>query len=102
MSNESDTKVWPHEVARWGGQWLGAARTWLQSNLPNGDLLTWGSGNVLTMTVAQFEDAAAHIAAAAINEFSKGLLSKPTCGWGGNYGRCILEPEHDGPHELKK
>lgn len=27
---------------------------------------------------------------------------EPTCGWGGAYGRCVLEPEHDGPHEIPR
>lgn len=61
-------KIFAHELSRQGGSWLGTARTWLQSNVMNGDRVTWGSGEILHMTVAQFEEAAAHIAAAAIND----------------------------------
>jgi len=27
---------------------------------------------------------------------------KATCGWGGAYGLCVLEPDHDGPHEIPR
>jgi hypothetical protein len=27
---------------------------------------------------------------------------KATCDWGGAYGRCVLEPGHDGPHEIPR
>ena len=51
-----------------GGSWLGAAREYLQWNIKDGDRVTWGSQDTITMTVAQFEEAAACIAAAAITE----------------------------------
>src|SRR6185437_5313276 len=62
----SKKRLYPSDMG--SGQYLAAARSWLQSNLPNGDRGTWGSGDLLTMSERQFEDAAAHIAAAAINE----------------------------------
>ena len=62
----SKKRLYPSDMG--SGQYLAAARSWLQSNLPNGDRVTWGSGDLLTMSERQFEDAAAHIAAAAINE----------------------------------
>jgi hypothetical protein len=30
------------------------------------------------------------------------LEKKPICGWGGAYGRCVLEPDHDGPHDIPR
>jgi len=61
------------DLSRKGGKWLGAARSWLQSNTNNGDRVTWGSHDILEphLTVRQMEDFAAHVAAAAINEDRK-------------------------------
>jgi len=66
-------RILPCELSRKGGSWLGAARSWMQSNTHNGDRVTWGSGEVLVphLTVKQMEDFAAHVAAAAINEERK-------------------------------
>lgn len=63
--------VFAHELSRKGGTWLATARTWLQSHVNNGSSVTWGSGETITMTVRQFEDCAAFIAAAAINDDRK-------------------------------
>lgn len=60
--------VFAHELSKKGGSWLGTARTWLQSNVINGDTVRWNSGERISMSVKQFEDCAAHIAAAAINQ----------------------------------
>lgn len=62
------TQIKPHEVMKKGGKWLGGARTWLQDNIIRGDSLTWGSDEIIGITVKQFEEAASVIAAAAINE----------------------------------
>jgi len=61
------------ELSRKGGAWLGAARSWLQSNTNNGDRVIWGSHDIIEphLTVKQIEDLAAHVAAAAINEERK-------------------------------
>ena len=59
------------ELARKGGEWLGAARRWIQSRFMNGSDVTWGSLDILKgspVTVADVEDLAAYVAAAAINE----------------------------------
>lgn len=60
-------RVFAHELNRRGGTYLGAAREWLQSNVNGGDQVRWDSGELIHMTVRQFEEAAAVIAAAAIN-----------------------------------
>jgi hypothetical protein len=56
-----------------GGEWLGAARKWLQWNKLNGSSVTWGSNEVINtpMTVKDVEDLAAHIAAAVMNSEEK-------------------------------
>lgn len=63
----SDGHVFAHRLYELGGEWLSAARGWIQSNMPNGERVRWGSGDQLHMTVEQFERAAACIAASAIN-----------------------------------
>lgn len=60
-------RVWGDELNRRGGAYLGAARGWLKCNVKNGDKVRWSSEEPITMTVRQFEEAAAEIAAAAIN-----------------------------------
>lgn len=64
-------RVLPCELSKKGGKWLGAARSWLQSNTNNGDRVTWGSHDLIEpqLTVKELEDLAAHIAAAVINEY---------------------------------
>lgn len=56
------------ELSRRGGEWLGAAREWLQWNTRNGDRVTWGSGDLIEpqLSVRQIEDLAAEVAAAAM------------------------------------
>jgi hypothetical protein len=61
-------RIFAHELSKIGGSWLGTARTWLQSNVNHGDTVRWGSGDRINMSVQQFEDAAAHIAASAVND----------------------------------
>lgn len=63
--------VWSHALARTGGEWLGVARRWMQTRFKNGEDVTWGSNDLLTgrsVTVADLEELAAHVAAAALNE----------------------------------
>lgn len=57
-------------VARSGGAWLAAARSWMQANKINGSDVLWGSSEVLrpSVTVREIEQLAACVAAAAINE----------------------------------
>lgn len=60
-----------HNLMKEGGDWLGSARSYLQSHVKNGEHVRWGSGDLVTMTVQQYEEAASHIAAAAINSDRK-------------------------------
>jgi hypothetical protein len=64
------------ELKRKGGEWLAAARIWMQWNCLNGSRVTWGSHETLQtkfgcITVQQIEDLAATVAAAAIQEYEK-------------------------------
>jgi len=60
-------KVTSWELQEKGGKWLGAARSWLQHNVKGGDSNTWGSQQTITMTMSQFEELSAEVAATAIN-----------------------------------
>lgn len=35
-----------------------------------------------------------------IDDLETELKKERQCGWGGDYGRCILNKEHDGGHDL--
>ena len=68
MSNAM--KATADEVRKAGGDWIGAARNWLQWHTRNGEHVTWGSEDVLEppMTVRQVEDIAACAVAADRNK----------------------------------
>lgn len=51
-----------------GGQWLGKARGWMQSNVPRGDTLTWGSAQPVSIPFYKLEDLALQTAVAAVIE----------------------------------
>jgi len=51
-----------------GGEWLGAARSWMQSNIHRGDTLCWGSGEPVQLPFCKLEEFALHVAAAAVAE----------------------------------
>ena len=51
MSIEDKMKVF--NKLRSGGEWLGTARTWMQSNVPKGDTLNWGSTELITIPFLQ-------------------------------------------------
>jgi hypothetical protein len=59
------------QLLRKGGSWLGAIRSWIQWNAINGSQVTWGSDEPLrftkSLTVKDFEELAAEIAANVIN-----------------------------------
>jgi hypothetical protein len=65
---EQTRRLSAHELLAKGGEWLGAARNWLQWHAHNGESVTWGSNDDLrpTFTVAMVEDLAATVAAAAM------------------------------------
>lgn len=58
-------KMSPIELLRRGGEWLGAARSWLQWNKRNGSDVTWGSLDEIKppMTAADVDALAAEVAA---------------------------------------
>lgn len=64
-------RVYGYDLHKQGGNHLAAAREYLQCNIRGGDSCTWGSNQILHMTVAQIEEMASEIAAAAINEDRK-------------------------------
>lgn len=49
-----------------GGDWLRAARVWIQWNVPMGDQLQWGSNQPVTLSVAQLEEFALEVATIAV------------------------------------
>lgn len=65
---EGRVRVNSSELKRQGGEWLGAARSWLQWHRRNGDSVAWGSTDVLEppFTVADVEDLASEVASAAM------------------------------------
>jgi hypothetical protein len=54
-----------NEIAK-GGEWLSAARTWMQSNVPRGDTLCWGDRQPVLVPFAALEDLARAVAVAAV------------------------------------
>jgi len=69
-------KTWPSVyLARHGGEYLGAARNFIQRKCQNGDRVTWGSHeDRVTFTVAQVEEMAVDIAVAALREYAKEIV----------------------------
>lgn len=60
-----------------GGEWVAAARRWMQSRFRNGSDVTWGSHDRLEggpVTVADIEEVAALAAAGALNERNAGRI----------------------------
>lgn len=49
-----------------GGEWLGAARNWMQCKVPRGDTLTWGSGEAVSIPFCKLEELALVTAKAAV------------------------------------
>lgn len=56
-----------------GGEWLGAARTWMQETKINGSDVRWGSDQQLApyVTVREIEELAERVATAAVNEYRR-------------------------------
>lgn len=55
---------------RGGGEWLGVVRSFIQQRAIGGDVVTWGSDDLVRvrLTVRDFEDLAQRIAAATLAE----------------------------------
>ena len=68
------------KLKREGGDWLLAARSWIQRRKLNGSTVTWGSQDKLKppMTVSECEDLAAHVAAAQRERCAQLMIS--VCG----------------------
>lgn len=70
----------PHEMLTMGGEWLGAARNWIQHNALNGSDVTWGSNDRLRftrdLTVKDIEEFAARIAVATLEEYKQQLVTE--------------------------
>lgn len=52
-----------------GGNWMGITRNWIQRNARNGEMVVWGSGDLLMLkdqTVMDIEHLASSIAASAV------------------------------------
>ena len=60
-----------YDEVKGGGEWLGAARTWLQSNVRNGDSMNWSSMEQVSVPFCDFEDFAREVAIAAIKQDRK-------------------------------
>jgi hypothetical protein len=69
--------ITPQELLRKGGDWLGAARSWMQRKKLNGSRVTWGSQEELQppMTVSDVEEVAAEAAAAELRRIEN-ILEK--------------------------
>lgn len=62
------------KLQKQGGEWLAAARSYLQNHCRGGDENPWGSDcHSVTMTMRQVEELAAQVAAAAIVEYQEKL-----------------------------
>lgn len=70
----------PHEILTMGGEWLGAARSWIQWSCINGSDVTWGSDDRLMfskqLTVKDIEEFAARIAVATLEEYKQQLVTE--------------------------
>lgn len=55
------------EVKR-GGDWLAAGRTWIKSNVRNGDTLTWGSTELVSVPFDSLHDLMLQVAVAAVTQ----------------------------------
>lgn len=62
------TRPAPRELLQRGGEWLAAARSWIQWRARNGNEVTWSSNETLQMqvTVADIEHLAATVASLAM------------------------------------
>lgn len=64
-------KIAIHKEISGGGDWLGSARRWMQSNIKDGDRLSWSSPETVHVPFYKLEEFAQVVAAAAIAEDRK-------------------------------
>lgn len=63
-----------HEIEKeisGGGDWLGSARKWMQSNVVGGDRLAWSSNETINIPFNKLEELAKVVAVAAIAQDRK-------------------------------
>lgn len=79
-----------------GGEWLGRARAWLQSNVRGGDTLSWESGQPVQIPFYKMQDYALAVAAAAVMEDRRQMRGPgtPTA----RFERLMSELEARFPH----
>ena len=72
IKNESTEEAinlfYVHEELSRGGEWLGAARRWLQSNVQNGDTMYWSDSTLVSIPFYKLEEFALKVAIAAVLE----------------------------------
>lgn len=66
MGRERESREEIRASLIFGGDWLRAARVWIQWNVPQGDRLQWGSNAPVTLSVAQLEEFALEVATIAV------------------------------------
>ena len=57
-----------YEELSQGGEWLGAARRWLQSNVLRGDTMFWSDPTPVSIPFCKLEEFALRVAMAAVEE----------------------------------
>ncbi len=69
-------KIKIYSELRQGGEWLGSARSWMQSNIPRGDTICWSSGELVSIPFCKLEEFAMAVAVAAVAEERKKQAKK--------------------------
>lgn len=60
-----------YDEVKGGGEWLAAARTWLQNNVRRGDSMSWSSTEQVSVPFCDLEDFAREVDIAAIEQDRK-------------------------------
>ena len=55
-----------YEELKCGGNWLGAARQWMQTNIKGGDVMLWNSTELVQIPFYKLEELAQKVAVAAV------------------------------------
>lgn len=84
------------ESLRRGGKWLGKAREWMQSNVRNGDTMTWGEETPVSVTFADLERLAFEAAVGATIEANEIKEGPGTVSY--RFTRLLDELEKRFPH----
>ena len=58
-----------------GGEWLSAARQWMQSNVRGGDTMLWSDTTLVSIPFCQLEQLALHAASGALSEHTTKKVS---------------------------